>query len=490
MRPDAQGLVQSWRGSVFWRVATVLLGVQLAAVAVAVGLSATAAYDRAMDLAAEGLRLRLDVVAEELEMRVEWSGGGLADLSAPLMADLSARFPDPLLIVNANGEPLLVARPDGTIEQPVISAEPPPDLAGAMLLGVIVASREEGWMAAPVYDEVGFLSGGIVIQPISQSLLRELEPARAALFRALAASGIVVLVLALVLAGAFTVGLVRPLQEMTRQVEAIGDGDYTRRVKFTGRDEFGRLADTINDMASRVSRSIEELQATDRMRRELVANVGHDLRTPLAGLVGRVDESRRMMQEGREEEASEQLAGAQRQAAYLKRLVDDLFELSMLDAPSPPLRTEPVPVAELVQDAAEQHRPKLSARKVRLELELEAELPIIEADGVRLMRVLSNLLSNADRHTPDEGLIQVRTWREDDDVFIQVGDSGPGLDPESREHLFERYYRGTDARTRMSDGTGLGLAISRAAALAHGGNLEADNREGGGAVFTLRLPVS
>jgi signal transduction histidine kinase len=483
---------QEWRQSAFWRVAGLLLGVQLFAVAVAFTMSATAAYDRALDLAAEGLRLRLDALAEDVEVRADWGNDGLRDLSVPLLRDLSARFPDPVVVVDASGQAIFVARPGGQIDTVTSRLRLPADLVASLTSGLIQTSRQEGWMAAPIYDDVGFLSGGVVVQPINNSLQRELQPARSALFRALGASAIVVLVLALLLAASVTLRLVGPLRQMTRRVEAIGNGDYDQRLEVASTDEMGRLAETINNMAEQVARSIQELRATDRMRRELVANVGHDLRTPLTALVGRVDEANRVLDEGRKLDAGEHLRKASRQAAYLKRLVDDLFELSILDSPSPTLRREPIPIAELIDDAAEQYRTLLAKRGIGLEVSVDEDMPLLEADGVRLLRLINNLLSNAEHHTPDDGMVKVvagRSAHSPELLEISVTDSGDGLEGEDPEELFERYYRGTDARTRSSEGTGLGLAISRAAAVAHGGDLSAANAPDGGAVFTLTLPM-
>ncbi len=484
-----RGLTATWRGSVFWRVAAVLLGAQLLSVAVAVGLSARAAYDRALDLAAEGVRLRLDVVAEELESRTDWAGAGLQDLPAALLLDLATRFPDPLVIVDALGEPILTIRPGGAIDTSSSRRRLPLDLAASLASGAIEFSISEGWISAPVFDDLAFLSGGIVIQPIDQSLGRELAPAKDALIKAMFASAAAVLVVALAMAAALTWRLVGPLREMTDQVEAMGRGEYDRRIGFSGEDELGRLADTINKMASRVSGSIDELQETDRMRRELVANVGHDLRTPLAAILGRVDESRRMMADHRLDEAGRQLEGARAQAVYLSKLVDDLFELAVLDSPKPPLRKEPVPLAELVFDAVSSYRDRLAKRDVTLTVRIDPGLPVIQADGLRLLRLLNNLLTNAENHTPDGGQITLVAEPSRGGVELVLADTGPGLDPGDIETLFERYYRGNDARTRSGQGTGLGLSISKAIAVAHGGDLTAANGKNGGARFTLTLPI-
>lgn len=489
MTTPESGRLGAWRQSVFWRVAGVLLLAQLIAVGVAAALMVSSAADGAYELAAEKVRLRLDAVAEELELRTNWDAGGLSNLAAPLLADLSSRFPDPITIVDALGQPLLVARPDGQVEGPEAAQGLPSDLAASLNLGVIVTSRDRTWMVAPVYDEVGFLSGGVIIQPLSASLNLELAPARTALFRALATAGVVVLVLALLLASVFTLGLVRPLRAMTRLVGAIGQGDYARRLDATRQDELGHLAGSINEMASQVRESIDQLQATDRIRRELVANVGHDLRTPLASFLGRVEEADRMLKEGRVDEAEEYLENARKQAHYLKRLVDDLFELSVLDSPTPRLRIEPIPIAEIVQDACDQFRADLKARGVGLAVDVAPGIPLLEGDGVRLLRLLANLLSNAATHTPDGGVISVEVQKVGEAVRVRVADTGPGLAEETMANLFERYYRGTDARTRQSGGTGLGLAISKAVAVAHGGDLAAANRPEGGALFTLTLPL-
>ncbi len=488
MTSPESGRLGAWRQSVFWRVAGVLLLAQLIAVGVAAALMVRSAADGAYELAAEKVRLRLDAVAEELELRTDWDAGGLSNLAVPLLADLSARFPDPLTIVDALGQPLLVARPNGEVDGPEAAEGLPSDLAASLVLGVIVTSRDNGWMVAPVYDDVGFLSGGVVIQPLDASLNLELAPARTALVRALATSGLVVLVLALLLASVFTLGLVRPLRAMTRLVGAIGQGDYARRLDATRQDELGHLAGSINEMAAQVRESIDQLQATDRIRRELVANVGHDLRTPLASFLGRVEEADRMLREGRVQEAEEYLENARKQAHYLKALVDDLFELSVLDSPRPRLRIEPIPIAEIVQDACDQFRADLKLRGVGLAVDVAPGIPLVEGDGVRLLRLLGNLLSNAARHTPDGGVISVEAQRVDEGVRVRVTDTGPGLAEETMANLFERYYRGTDARTRQGGGTGLGLAISKAVAAAHGGDLAAANRPIGGAVFTLTLP--
>ncbi|NNF57784.1 MAG: HAMP domain-containing histidine kinase [Rhodothermaceae bacterium] len=336
-----------------------------------------------------------------------------------------------------------------------------------------------------------------MLRPLDATLAEEMRGTREAFIRATwTVSGLAAL-LALLLGALFTWRLVTPLRRMTRRVETLGAGDYAGRLPEAGRDELGRLSSAINDMAAQVEASIDALRTTDRMRRELVANVGHDLRTPLAALHGYLDEAARFASEGREAEAAEAVAVARRQSQQMARLVADLFELSKLEQAAmdegvAPLQRGPVPLAELLQDAARSHRHAFVEAGIAFEVELPAGLPVIHADGARLLRVLDNLLANARRHTPEGGTVRLHAEVSDATVRVHVTDTGEGIAPEVLPSVFERYYQGTSARTRSAEGggTGLGLAISRAIARAHGGDLTAESMIGQGSTFTLMLPIN
>lgn len=490
------------RRSVFWKVAGILVGVQVATGLLAVALSAWFAYDRSLTLVENSLRLRLDRLAEEVEQRADSSllDQGLADLPIPVRIDLGRRFPDPVKLLDAYGTVQATIPPDvayfaAPAGMPDSSPPLPVDLTGMLANGDIAIEIDEdgpagSWGLAPVYDVDGFLVGGLLVQPLTNAKAHELADTRRAFIRALFAVAVLAGGIALVLGAFFTVRLVRPLRRITRQVERIGAGDYAARLEARGEDEFGRLAASVNRMAEAVEQSVETLKATDRLRRELVANVGHDLRTPLAALQGYLEEAERYLAAGDHAAAREALATAERQGIYLTGLVGDLFELSLLDSARPPLRREPIPLAELLTDAARAHRAACEKAGITLEVDLPASLPMLQADGVRLLRVLDNLLGNARRHTPPGGIIRLRALVREGAVCIDVQDSGEGMAPDVLDHVFERYYRGEEARTRSSRGTGLGLAISRAIARAHGGDLTATSISGKGSTFTMRLPLT
>ena len=473
-----------------------LVGAQVATALLAVALSAAFAEGRSRELLAGTLQLRLDALAEEVETRGEVGAfGGLA-LGPRLRADLPTRFPDPLAVLDEGGAVADTFGAGGAAPDVPAAAVAALD---AGRVAVVLDGPDGSWGLAPLLAPDGLPAGGLLVRPLDRTLAEERRGTRAAFLRATAVTVALAVALAIVLGALFARRLVRPVREVTRRVERLGAGDYADRLPVGSDDELGRLARSVNEMAARVEASVRELRETDRLRRELVANVGHDLRTPLAALRATLDEAERYDAEGRAGDAARAAADARRQAEAAGALVDDLFELSVLDRPAPEgaLRHAPVPLGELAWDVAERHRGAFDRAGVALALDAPPGLPTLDADGARLVRLLSNLLDNALRHTARGGAVRLSARAEGGAAVVEVADSGPGLAPDVLPHVFERYYRGEGARTRGpggAGGTGLGLAIARAVAEAHGGRLEAENRvgsdaEASGAVFRLTLPA-
>ena len=481
-----------WRRSVFWRVAALLVGSQLVVAALALGLSFWLTYDRSLDLAANSIRLRLDSVAEEIEQRAVLFDG-LGDLPEALRFDLTRRFPDPVVLLSRDGRVLDVLSADSIRSDPVELRLPDgvreAHAAESLVVAVDRPLATSSWAYAPVYDSGDFLAGGLVVMPLEASVGAELTETREGYLRAFWLIAALAALMALGLGVLLTWPLVRPLRRITGQVEAIGAGDYGVRVTYRAENEVGRLAQAVNRMAGQVAHSVDSLRATDRLRRELIANIGHDLRTPLTAVLGYTEEAMRYLENGQTREAAEAAELAHRQSRHLQNLVRDLFELSVLDTVPPPLRREPIPLAELLTDAARSHRRAFEEGEIDFRLELPAALPIYDGDAVRLLRLIDNLLANARRHTPPGGSVRVKAEVDERQVRIVVVDTGEGMAPDVLEHVFERHFRGGDARTRRNEGTGLGLAISRAIARAHGGDLTAESEPGGGSVFELTLPL-
>jgi len=450
-------------------------------------LSAYFAQERSRELLVGTLQLRLDAVAEEVEERAEVDALDGVTLSPRLRLDLATRFEDPLALLSADGSVIDTFDVDGRVPDV-------PDSARAALTEGRIALDAEGadtWAIAPLLDAGGLPVGALLVRPLDQTIEEETRGTRGDYRRAMMATVIVAVGLALLLGALFTIRLIRPVRQITRRVERLGAQDFADRLPEGDRDELGRLASAINEMAARIESSLEDLRSTDRLRRELVANVGHDLRTPLAGLRGYLEEAERFAQEGRGDDAAQALVSARKQAEGASSLVADLFELSVLDRPpeSVPLHRGPVPLGELLRDVAGGHRRAFARSDIDLQLDIPTGLPILDADGSRLVRVLSNLLDNARRHTSAGGRVELVARVEPESAVIEVRDTGSGIAPNDLELVFERYYKGSDARTRGAGGTGLGLAIARAIARAHGGELVAESEVGVGSVFRMVIPL-
>ncbi len=242
--------------------------------------------------------------------------------------------------------------------------------------------------------------------------------------------------------------------------------------------EFDDLADAFNRMGAR-------LEQSERMRRRLMADVAHELRTPVATIAGYLD----ALEEGVEDLTPATVDVLRAQAARLTRLASDLAAVTSAESGALTLALEPAAPGELASFAAEVARPRYEAKGVELTVFVDDDLPPVSADRDRLGQVLGNLLDNALRHTPTGGRVDVTARRIPDGVRLGITDSGDGIDPAHLPHVFERFYRVDAARDRGHGGSGIGLAIARALVEAHGGIVSVhSDGVGRGATFTVDLP--
>lgn len=254
-----------------------------------------------------------------------------------------------------------------------------------------------------------------------------------------------------------------------------------------GGDELDQLEETFQQMAERIVDQVEELKTTDRLRRELVANVSHDLRTPLASLQGYLETL--LLKEGTltPQEQRQYLEIAVCQSERLGKLVKELFELARLDAGARPLRPELFSLAELVQDVAQKFQLKAEDRKVSLKADLPRGASFVSAD-IRLMeRVLENLMDNALAHTPGGGEVLVKVVPAEGRIKVTITDTGCGIPEDELPRIFERFYRGANGHGQDA-GIGLGLAIVWRALELHDAELEVDSTVGTGTSFSFHLP--
>jgi len=287
--------------------------------------------------------------------------------------------------------------------------------------------------------------------------------------------------------------LTKRLRTMLTVVRAFEQGDYGRRVAETPADEIGQLAKAFNEMAAKVESTLAEMRRSDRLRRDLVANVSHDLRSPLASVQGYL-ETLLIKDAG--------LPAAERRrfveiihnnVLRLGTLVSELFELSRLEAQQIHPVLEPFALSELVQDVVVKLQPQALERRVALTSALPRDLPFVRADIGMIERVLTNLIENALRHTPARGAVEVALTREDGQVRVRVRDTGTGIPPEDLPYVFDRFYRVDKSRTREADGAsggaGIGLAIAKHILDMHGSSIRVERTAPQGSVFTFALPT-
>jgi signal transduction histidine kinase len=282
--------------------------------------------------------------------------------------------------------------------------------------------------------------------------------------------------------------LTRPLRELTSATRAVATGHLEQRVSVRSRDELGELAASFNQMSADLARARDQ-------RRQMTADIAHDLRTPLSVILGHAE----ALRDGVMLPTPETLSLVHDEAVRLNRLVEDLRTLSLAEAGELKLVKRLVSPRALVERAAAAYGPRALQQSVSLRTDLAPDLPDIEVDPDRMAQVLGNLLDNALRHTPGGGVISIQSsvasrrspeskQIADQWLLIAVKDTGPGIAPEDLPRVFDRFYRADKARQRDTGGSGLGLSIVRSIVESHGGRIWVESTPGHGAMFVIELP--
>ncbi len=362
---------------------------------------------------------------------------------------------------------LSVAEPDGNIvlgagqfDQLILTST---ELENAIPL--VINKQKVGYL----YSQTGFYMPD---QSLEKDILARLD---SALRSSALISGSVALILAFLLAYLLS----RPLQQLTVAATSMAAGDLSQRVETNGPKELASLGKAFNQMAV----SIEQTEAT---RKAMTADIAHELRTPLAVQRANLE----AFQDGIYQLTPESLTLLLDQNQLLTRLVEDLRTLALAEAGQLELHCSPGTLSGLCSGIARRFQAQATQKNIAIQNSLPDECPHVSIDQLRIEQILTNLMQNALRYTPDGGSIHLHMICEEKFQSVSIHNSGPGIPDEALPRLFERFYRADAARSREQGGTGLGLAIARQLAEAHGGSLNAANHPTGGAVFTLTLPVS
>jgi histidine kinase len=349
-----------------------------------------------------------------------------------------------------------------------------------IVLGVTVLVIASQFILPGAFNRhMGMMDGGMMGGQNSMSQLY--VDFRASFNEALMYAALTAMIAALALSFLFSRSVVAPVLAMSHATQRIADGRYDERVQVVGADELAGLALRFNQMA-------EKLDQVESMRRRLIGDVSHELRTPLTAIKGSMEG----LMDGVLSANDETFGQIHAEADRLNRLVDDLQELSRVEAHAYQLDFRPLEVSSLVQTVTKRLAPQAQSKRIFLDLNLTPDLPPVLADEDRAIQILTNLTGNALQYTPEGGRVTISAKRTNGEIQISVRDTGVGIPPEHLSRIFDRFYRVDKSRSRQSGGgSGIGLTIARAIVEAHGGRIWVESAgEGQGSTFIFTLPIA
>lgn len=308
------------------------------------------------------------------------------------------------------------------------------------------------------------------------------------------------------LAGSLVVGLVIGLilfYRLTRRIRKLNQSvDHFREFNHeeseltpgsktdAGGDEISQLSRSFDAMAERIDRQVEELQAQDHLRRELIANISHDLRTPLAAIHGYIERIKTRFDDLTQAERNEFLDISLAHSKRLNSMIEALFELSKLEASESKPEIEPFSILELVQDVSQKFKLEAETKGLTLSFKCDDKLPLVNGDIALIDRALSNLVDNAISCTDAGGSVELLLAEESDCVSVRVKDTGKGIEEKYLPTLFQRFYQADSRRRKSSQHAGLGLSITHRILELHGQTIEVSSKIGEGTIFLFRMPLA
>ena len=320
------------------------------------------------------------------------------------------------------------------------------------------------YMSPSPPPEMGFPSLNIVFWTIGRFLLW---------------GGLVAIAFSLLITFFLSQRILAPVKALTRTARRLGKGDLSQRVKFKDKSEVGELAQAFNVMA-------DNLERDEQLQRNMIADVAHELRTPLSNLSGYLEAIR----DGVKKPDADTIRSLHEEATLLSRLVNDLQELSLAEAGKLKLNCLAEDIIELIKQTVTVVRSQAMSKGVSISIDLPDKLPEVNIDSHRISEVLRNLLENAVAHTAKGDSITIAARQQGSWVEVSITDTGEGISAEDLPNIFERFYRVDKSRTRATGGSGLGLTITKRLVEAHGGKIEAWSEPGNGSRFSFTLPVA
>jgi len=380
-----------------------------------------------------------------------------------------------VVVADSDGQLLGSAYSDSLVDKEM--AQIPISSTGQLLEIIIPHGQGKPWIASITSDTIGMLY--VVHGDFPNINSTALQITYDSIGSYYLWGGLVAIVLAVLLAFLLSRRILAPVKSLINATRQFGRGNFSHRVEDKDRGELGELANSFNSMA-------KNLERNERLRRDMVADVAHELRTPLSNLKGYLE----AINDGVVKPDEATIRSLNEEASSLSHLVADLQELSLADAGELKMTFQSENIKSLIQEAVDASQSKAAAKGLKLIAELPDELPALNIDAHRIKQVLYNLLDNSIAHTGKRGKITVKALEKNNLISVSVADTGKGIPSEDLPMIFERFYRVDKSRTRTTGGSGLGLTITKRLVEAHGGKISVESRPGKGSTFTFTLPVS
>lgn len=447
--------------------------------------------------------LKVQAEGFSLSLATVYTAEGNTWNAAPLQSFIEPGTPSLLVIVDAQGNALYYRQPNFITlddnEKTDLTQAISQALKGQETQGQMQSTDSDNgfsglYIAVPIHYK-GLSSGqviGAVLQAVPGKYPREFSPNDflVNVNQAILITGLVIALVVIIFSMILARRLTRPLASLTLAAEQMGQGDYARRVEPPrSQDEMGRLATSFNAMATTIEADVNELRRQEQMRRDMIANIAHDMLTPLTAIQGFNEAlADDVITQPAQRQETAQLIG--RETQRLRRLVVDMQQMTSLESGQAQLELAPLDMHTLVDETLAVIRPECEQADITVNNEINPTTPPVQADSDRITQVLLNLLDNARRHTPSGGTITVGAIPKETMLHIWISDTGSGIASEDLPHIFERFYRVDKSRTGATGGSGLGLSIVKAIITAHGGTISTESTPGKGTRILFTLPLA
>lgn len=480
--------------SLYWKIAVVFL---IALIIISIVYIYIAAFTAEMYYQEASQRLNAEVaqhIADENQFFVD--GNTNQEALKKIFHDIMVINPSiEVYLLDNQGKILSYFAPDKEIKLESIPLEPIHKFlevgASSFVMGVDPKNEhaEKTFSAAKVYE--GDIQRGYIYVILGGE---DYENAANFVFGSyilrLGLRSMTITIIAAALFSLIALGLItKNMKKIISVVRSFKEGNLKARIKLKSKGELGEFANSFNEMADTIVKNIEEIKTMDNLRRELVANVSHDLRTPLATIQGYIETILIKSETLSEEERKKYLQTIFNSAERLKHLVSELFELSKLEARETKPNLEPFSLAELIQDIQQKNSVLTEQKYIKLDVQFPYDLPMVFADIGMMEKVIQNLLDNAIKFTAEHGNILIKLSPGLDSVLIEIHDTGQGISKDELPHIFDRYQRIQRSGQRDNEGLGLGLAIVKRIMEVHDLKIDVNSVQNKGTVFSFRIPI-